>query len=254
MSANFEPENKDPWANIDDHIREKTMPSRRGALYLHVADLNEFIKAHRSEAPITILDYGAGASPYRKYFPNADYRRADIEGVGGLNYIIGSDSTIAETDNTFDLILSTQVAEHVPSPSVYFKECHRLLKKGGILILTTHGISVEHGVPYDFQRWTQCGLRRDLMEGGFKRIDIYKLTCGLRAAVVIFTQTLFAASAPTDLIRKILFKGFRWTYSQWLPISNWICDRWWPEHRIYKTNEETHSPAEYIVIAAIAEK
>lgn len=37
-------------------------------------------------------------------------------------------------DNRLDLIVSTDVFEHVPNPDVAFFECARALKKGGILV------------------------------------------------------------------------------------------------------------------------
>lgn len=246
-------EELDPWDN-PQHERLKTRPVCSDVDYLHYSDLNEFIKRFASGEKIAVLDYGAGASPYRKYFPDADYRRADITGVSSLHYRINPDSTIHEADGTFDVILSTQVAEHVPNPDVYFRECFRLLKKGGRLILTTHGVWEEHGSPYDFQRWTGTGLRRDLRNAGFQRMRIFKLTCGLRAMVLLFSRMLFAATPPLSPIRRFAFKAFRWPYSKCFPILHRIADRWWPDDRIVEEHEGDSSPIWYLVIAAIAEK
>jgi len=243
----------DPWDNIL-HVEHKTKPAYSHKDYLHLTDLNEFLKSNGSDEKLTMLDYGAGASPYRQYFPNADYRRADISGAESLYYKINQDSTISESDETFDLVLTTQVAEHVPNPDVYFKECFRLLKNGGRLILTTHGIWDEHGSPYDFQRWTGDGLRRDVAKAGFKRITIYKLTCGMRAGFQVFTRALYDASPPTHPLGSLLFKSCRWTYSRLLPLICRLCDCWWPEERIVKVGEIDRGSAWYVVIAVIAEK
>ena len=43
-----------------------------------------------------------------------------------------------------------------------------LLKPGGFLVLTTHGLFGDHGCPYDFQRWTADGLRLLLERAGFQ--------------------------------------------------------------------------------------
>ncbi len=243
----------DPW-DSPLHVLHKTEPTYSDATYPHLVDLNEFIKFQASNSPVTVLDYGAGASPYKKYFPNSDYRRADITGAANLQYQIKADSTIAEVDETFDLILSTQVAEHVVNPDIYFKECFRLLKPGGKFILTTHGIWDEHGSPYDFQRWTDSGLIRDLEAAGFKQPSIYKLTCGMRAALLIFTRTLFAATPPQPPLRKFLFKAFRLLYSRIFPFLYKLGDRWWPEDKIIKVQAGCPTPTWYIVIAAMAQK
>jgi SAM-dependent methyltransferase len=250
---NNAPPAEDPWDN-PLQVLHKTEPTFSDAIYPHLVDLNEFIKSQASSDKLTVLDYGAGGSPYRKYFPNADYRRADITEAASLQYHIKPDSTIAEADETFDLILSTQVAEHVINPDVYFKEAFRLLKKGGKFILTTHGIWDEHGSPYDFQRWTGSGLSRDLEAAGFKQPGIYKLTCGMRAALLIFTRALFAATPPPRRWRKFLFKAFRLPYSKIFPFLYKLGDRWWPEDKIVKVQAGKPAPTWYLVIAAVAQK
>lgn len=247
------PAAEDHW-NDPIHEKQKTESSRSDFDYPHYADLNRFIKGFATDKALVVLDYGAGASPYRKYFPNADYRRADITGAPNLNYQIGDDSVIAEHDECFDLILSTQVAEHLPQPDTYFKECHRLLRPDGRLVLTTHGIWEEHGSPYDFQRWTANGLRRDLERAGFRRLRIYKITCGLSAMMLFFSRVLFATTAPEVPWRRALFKGFRYAYSKLFPNIYEIAERWWPDQAIVESREDDDGPVWYIVIAAVAEK
>jgi SAM-dependent methyltransferase len=244
----------DPWDD-PNLVQSKIVPVPSHMDYPHLVDLNDFMKSHGSSEALTILDYGAGASPYKSYFPKSDYRRADITNASALRYKIRPDSTIAEADGTFDLIISTQVAEHVPNPDVYFKECFRLLKPGGKLILSTHGIWDEHGSPYDFQRWTDSGLSRDIKSAGFLQPDIYKLTCGMRAALLIFTRTLFTTTPPVPLLRRFLFKSFRWFYSKFFSYLYQLGDRWWPEDKIVKVVEGgAPTPVWYVVIAAIAKK
>ena len=55
---------------------------------------------------------------------------------------LNSDGTIAENNETFSAIWCTEVIEHVLEVDVFLKEIRRVLKPGGILILTTpyHGL------------------------------------------------------------------------------------------------------------------
>ena len=39
-------------------------------------------------------------------------------------------------DNTFDLIVSNDVMEHITNPKTGFRECARVLRKGGKLLMT----------------------------------------------------------------------------------------------------------------------
>jgi ubiquinone/menaquinone biosynthesis C-methylase UbiE len=62
-------------------------------------------------------------------------------------------------DESFDAVLCNQVLEHVKNPWVCVKEFHRVLKGGGILILSSPFIYQEHNHPVDNWRFTISGLR-----------------------------------------------------------------------------------------------
>ena len=46
-------------------------------------------------------------------------------------------------DETIDLIVSNDVFEHIPHPKTGFKECCRVLKKGGVMLAT---------IPFDIEK------------------------------------------------------------------------------------------------------
>jgi SAM-dependent methyltransferase len=182
-----------------DYLRQRLDPRLNDADYLHLADLRAALENFRSDEKIFILDYGCGGSPYRSLFPNAEYRRADFGEIGNLDYVIGNDGKLDEVDAMFDLILSTQVAEHVSDPRTYFAECFRLLKAGGQLICTTHGTYPDHGCPYDFQRWTANGLARDLEIAGFEVVQSLKLTTNARAWMYLIQRFSGWFESPAGL-------------------------------------------------------
>lgn len=61
-------------------------------------------------------------------------------------------------DNTYDYVVSDQVLEHVRKPWVGVSEVHRVLKPGGVAIVTSALMFPQHGVPYDYFRFTPAGL------------------------------------------------------------------------------------------------
>jgi SAM-dependent methyltransferase len=62
-------------------------------------------------------------------------------------------------DESFDYVVSDQVLEHVEGdPYDAIRECHRLLRPGGIALHTTCFINPVHGVPKDFWRFTPDAL------------------------------------------------------------------------------------------------
>jgi SAM-dependent methyltransferase len=128
-----------------------------------------------------ILDFGCGDVPYRDFFPaDADFVPADLAGNPRAALTISSDGTVPVEAATFDAVLSTQVLEHVPDPAAYLAECHRVLRPGGALILSTHGVFVYHPDPVDYWRWTSAGLHRVVEAAGFE-VDRFDGFLGMTA-------------------------------------------------------------------------
>lgn len=61
-------------------------------------------------------------------------------------------------NDSFDLIISDQVIEHLPDPIKAIKESYRVLKKNGIALHTTCFINYIHSCPEDFWRFSPAIL------------------------------------------------------------------------------------------------
>jgi SAM-dependent methyltransferase len=202
----------------EQYIRDRLEPRPADPHFLVLADLIQALRAFETSAPIRILDYGCGGSPYRVLFPNSDFVRADFTPGRGLDFLLPADSALPATIAPFDLVLSTQVLEHVPKPANYVAECFRVLKPGGRLLLTTHGLFEDHGCPYDFTRWTADGLQLLLREAGFRVLQTQKLTCGPRAISLLLNVIIPQMRAP-----KVSPFGF----ALWLLRSLWRLSPGW---------------------------
>lgn len=62
-------------------------------------------------------------------------------------------------DNIYDYFVSDQVLEHVRKPWLGVAEARRVLKPGGLAIVTSALMFPQHGVPYDYFRFTPAGLK-----------------------------------------------------------------------------------------------
>ena len=170
----------------DEYVRQRIAPQPSDLFYLPLSDLRSFLECCSHQSFDTVLDYGCGGSPYRGLFHGVSrYIRADYVESPGIDFRIDDSGVLPLSDESCDCILSTQVLEHVLSPRIYLSEAFRVLRPGGTLILTTHGIWEDHGCPYDFWRWTADGLRREVIAAGFDVQQAKKLTTGPRALLFL---------------------------------------------------------------------
>jgi len=132
--------------------------------------IKEFIAT--SPKKLVLADYGCGNKPYQPLIEPfvEQYIGIDLPENPTADIHISPEGRIELNDESLDVVLSTQVLEHVISPSSYLLEAHRVLKKDGQLILSTHGYWMFHPDPTDFWRWTSAGLKKIVSEAGFEVI------------------------------------------------------------------------------------
>lgn len=128
-------------------------------------ELNKFASTLPNE--YSLVDVGCGSKPYRKLFTGATkYIGLDI--VAGPEVdIIGKAWELPFADNEFDILISTQVLEHTEYVHKAMQEMQRVVKPGGRIFISAPFAFQEHGMPYDYWRFTQSGLR-----SLFKDVDI----------------------------------------------------------------------------------
>jgi FkbM family methyltransferase len=120
-----------------------------------------------------LIDYGCGDVPYLPLFADkvAKYVTCDIAGNPCAEVVITPDGKVPLPDDSFDIVLSVQVLEHVDDVAIYLAEANRLLEKDGLLLLSTHGQWIWHPCPKDLRRWTREGLTSVIEKSGFEIID-----------------------------------------------------------------------------------
>lgn len=108
----------------------------------------------------TVLDVGCGEGPYRSMLPRSvKYVGLDIEGGGAVaELIVEPGQRWLLDDHSIDVVLCTQVLEHTLDPRRVITEMARVLRPGGMLIVTAPFAYNEHGRPHDYWRFTINGL------------------------------------------------------------------------------------------------
>ncbi|MFA6970102.1 MAG: class I SAM-dependent methyltransferase [Gallionella sp.] len=143
-----------------------------------------------------VLDFGSGSQPYRPLLTNcARYTSLEYDTPQNRERkvadIFYNGQSIPAEDNSFDGLLSTQTLEHVPNPDVIVAEWARVLKDGGMLLITMPFMWPEHEMPYDFQRYSSGGLRLVLEKSGFEIVEQRRLLSDCRAPAQLFLAWIF---------------------------------------------------------------
>ena len=151
---------------------------------LHIARLllQKAIEERAGFVRGAVLDLGCGAVPYRHLFAQADrYIGLDLPPNQEAD-VLGTALCLPFRDSIFDAVLCSEVLEHVPEPADLLRQVYRVLKPGGVLLLTTPQTWGPHLEPFDFYRYTKHGLRYLAEKSNFHVVEIVP-TCGMWATV-----------------------------------------------------------------------
>jgi predicted SAM-dependent methyltransferase len=131
-----------------------------------------------------LLDAGAGECQYKPYCGHLKYIAQDFGGYESGKVDSGLVSDKWDTsecdivcdiidmpldDESVDVILCSEVFEHLKNPVLAIKEFSRVLKKGGQLILTAPFCSLTHMAPYYYSNgFSEFWYKEHLKDYGFE--------------------------------------------------------------------------------------
>jgi SAM-dependent methyltransferase len=159
----------------------------------HDADFNQsrrdaWVAARARSVPrgSFVLDLGAGTGRYREHFAHCHYHAQDFAAYTGtptgtqadrwsytaLDYVSTAD-LLPLLDGTIDIVLCTEVLEHVPRPIAVLREIGRVLRPGGRLFLTAPLGSGLHQQPYHYYGgYTPHFYQKFLPEAGLQVVSV----------------------------------------------------------------------------------
>jgi ubiquinone/menaquinone biosynthesis C-methylase UbiE len=155
-----------------------------------VNNRNVWVAEHLSSIPNgeSILDAGAGPQGYRSKcthlkYVSQDFCEFDGKAVAGLDKnstfdtsnidIVSDIINIPVEDESFDNILCTEVLEHIKHPELAIKEFARIIRGGGMLILTAPFASYTHMAPYHYvSGFDKYWYMEILPQYGFEIVEI----------------------------------------------------------------------------------
>lgn len=125
-----------------------------------------------------ILEIGPSGSPssYKKIVDNDTiaWETLDISKREKITYVAEDEYKFPIPDNTFDIVLSGQVIEHIKKIWVWIKELSRVCKKNGHVITIAPASWTFHEAPVDCWRIYPDGMRSLYEEAGLV-IDLCKM-------------------------------------------------------------------------------
>ncbi len=105
-----------------------------------------------------LVDIGGKFSRYSSFVKHTKYLNVDLD-PDVRPSMIGDLHALPLRSETTDIVLATEILEHCHSPEIAVSELHRILRPGGICILSTRFIFPIHKDPEDYYRFTESGLR-----------------------------------------------------------------------------------------------
>jgi SAM-dependent methyltransferase len=133
-----------------------------------------------------VVDVGCGGRPYEAFVAgDARYLGLDLTpSLGSAPDLWATADAIPLADASADLVLCTQVLEHVPDPQACVSEMARILVPGGRLLVTAPQNWNLHEAPHDYFRFTRYGLEALCAKAGLEVLEV-RPQGGLGAAIGI---------------------------------------------------------------------
>jgi len=160
--------------------------------------INLFKKYFSSKKKYRILDLGCGAGStmelLRKYGEviGIDNNRRMVQYCRRKNkkVFLADAINLPFENNYFDIVIALEILEHIKNDNLAIKEIKRVLKKGGVLILSVPAFSFLFG-PHDisachFRRYNPKILKKKLEKNNFKIIKKTFINFWLFLPIVIF--------------------------------------------------------------------
>lgn len=170
-----------------------------------------FEKARRVPQRARVLDVGAGDAPYAELFAHTDYVTLDWgssphEGARAAAVSASADA-IPLPDASFDVVVLTQVLEHVRRPAAVLAEIARVLSPGGTLLATVPFAWELHEEPHDYWRFTSYALAALLEEAGLDAIAVESRSDSLTALAQLMTNVSWTLLGDTADERAVQASG-----------------------------------------------
>jgi len=247
---------KNLWENFSDKFGRSIIHPQ----YIMRSYTYEAIKEAKRYAKGKLVDIGCGTMSYRKelepqleLYVGVDHPQSSkLYSPKRRPDVLADASELPFDKNMFDTALILQVLEYVKSPQNVIDEAVRVLKPGGILILTSPFLYPLHDIPYDRARYSETFLR-DLVHNSSLQIVKLKvqgsfLDFWLQSLNVFLLKKINNILSDKKLINMILVLPLMIITIFIVLSNNIIVAITRKKPKIFK-NHENYFPLDYLLIA-----
>lgn len=198
------------------------------------AFIGEFFS--RPEKYERVLDLGCGDQPYAHHYSSrTDFSIPADYTVRSRIAVQLSAMALPFRDQSIDVVLFSEVLEHLVDPQLALMEVGRVLKPGGKLLLTTPFMYMMHEIPHDHSRFTLFGLEHLLMRAGMEIRQVQQRGSAVSLAVALME---FLVCGASEAVSRIPIVGLLWR-----PISRVLGVCWTHAMRLAYGRPRKVSPA-----------
>lgn len=150
--------------------RERLYPSLRNPNWLVLRKRRELFRRWLTGFPsgASVLDVGGRIQPYRGLLRDPHYIAIDLRQTP-LVSVVANAQQVPFLSERFDLALCTQMLEYAPDPGLVLSEMHRVLKPGGMLVLSVPSMFPRDA---DEDRWRFLPAGICQLLSGFSEVEI----------------------------------------------------------------------------------
>lgn len=190
--------------------------------------------------PGMLLDVGCAEQWLRRRLPErVEYVSLDYPPIGAVRYaarpmVFGDAQALPLRTGSIDTVAMLEVIEHIPDPDRALGEVRRVLRPGGLLILSAPFAYPLHDQPHDYRRFTDHGLTWLLSRHGFD-VQQVRAISGSVAAAALGLNLAIASSVLVGVQRNVLAGLWVLLAAPAILVLNlgaWIAQRLLPESGI----------------------
>jgi len=182
-----------------------------------------------------LLDIGAADRWIEPLLPEtASYIALDYPPTGKVLYgakphVFGDAAQLPFDDDCFDVVTCLEVLEHVANPEQVLTEIARVLKAGGRAWVSMPFLYPLHDAPFDFQRYTEYGLRRDMQRAGLTVVSLRKSGHAIRTAGLLACLAIAGGAYARSDWKRWIFLPFASVGVLVINLMAWLASLVWPD-------------------------